>query len=170
MHPIAAAVLLLFMLRWLAQLGLEWLNRSEVRAHASAVPEPFREIIDAPTYERAVAYTLTRNRYACMEMTFSTALLIAVLFSGVLPWYWEAWTATAGTGVWASAAGLFLLGVVLAIPNLPWEWWFQFRIEERFGFNTSTQATWWMDRVKSLLIGAVLLVPLLALLFRLVEL
>jgi STE24 endopeptidase len=33
------------------------------------------------------------------------------------------------------------------------DWVEQFRLEEKFGFNTTTQKTWWLDRVKGLLLG-----------------
>jgi STE24 endopeptidase len=50
---------------------------------------------------------------------------------------------------------------------LPFEWHAQFHLEERFGFNTTTAATWWLDRVKGLLLGAALGYPLLVLILKL---
>jgi STE24 endopeptidase len=49
------------------------------------------------------------------------------------------------------------------------EWYHQFRLEERFGFNTTTQRLWWLDRVKGLLLALVLGLPLLALVLKLVD-
>jgi len=42
-------------------------------------------------------------------------------------------------------------------------------LEERFGFNTTTQKIWWMDRCKGLLLGIGLGLPLLILILKLVE-
>jgi STE24 endopeptidase len=50
---------------------------------------------------------------------------------------------------------------------LPFEWRAQFHLEERFGFNTTTRATWWLDRMKGLLLGLALGYPLLALILKL---
>jgi STE24 endopeptidase len=61
------------------------------------------------------------------------------------------------------------VGVLLAIPSMPWDWVEQFRLEERFGFNTADQRTWWMDRVKGLLLSVVMGYPLLMLVLKLVE-
>jgi STE24 endopeptidase len=82
---------------------------------------------------------------------------------------WEGWQGWAGAGPWASAAGLFAGGIALSLPGLPLEWWQQFRLEQRFGFNTSTQGTWWMDRAKGVLLGAALGIPLITLLLKIVD-
>lgn len=169
MHPLAALALALIVLRWAAQLALEGLNRRHVVAHAAEVPAAFRDTIDPATYARAVDYTLAKNRLGMIELTWSTLVLLAVLFGGGLPRAWEAWVGWAGTSAWAGAAGLFLFGTALAIPGLPLEWWAQFRLEQRFGFNTSTQGTWWLDRLKTLALAAAIGIPLLALLLALVR-
>jgi STE24 endopeptidase len=55
------------------------------------------------------------------------------------------------------------------VLRLPLDWYDQFRLEARFGFNTSTQKTWWLDRVKGFLLALVLGYPLLALVLKFVE-
>ena len=169
MEPLALLAALLIAARWIAQLSLELLNRRHVQAHAGAVPEAFRDTLDRPTYDRAVEYTLARNRFGSFELTWSTLVLIVVLFSGILPAAWNHWITLAGTSAWAGAAGLFLGGVILSIPSLPLDWWQQFRLEQRFGFNTTTLGTWIVDRIKTLALAAALGIPLIAFLLKLVE-
>jgi STE24 endopeptidase len=62
-----------------------------------------------------------------------------------------------------------VVGVLLSVPDLPLSWYAQFRLEEHFGFNTTTQRTWWMDRVKSLILAIVLGYPLLVVVLKLVD-
>lgn len=166
---IQGLVALLIVTRLVAFLTLERLNRRQVRRHADALPEAFVGMIDRPTYRRSVAYTLDRTRLAEVEAVWDGAILAGVLFSGVLPAAWAAFTGTFGTGAWSGAAFLFLAGVALSAVTLPLDWYAQFRLEERFGFNTSTQGLWWLDRLKGLLIGAVLIIPLGWLLLKLVD-
>jgi STE24 endopeptidase len=168
MHWFALLALALIALRTLAQAWLDWLNHRHVSAHAGEVPAAFRATVDPETYRKTVEYTLAKSRFGRVELVWGTLVILVVLFSGILPWGWSTWTHAAGSGVWASATGLFLIGVVLALPNLPLEWWSQFRLEERFGFNTTTGSTWCLDRVKSLILAALLGIPLLALLLQLV--
>ncbi|MCC7375241.1 MAG: M48 family metallopeptidase [Verrucomicrobiales bacterium] len=169
MHWFALISLTLILIRWMTLTGLERLNRGSAKAHAGSVPPAFRETMDEATYARSVAYTLAKGQLTMVELAWSAVVLIAVLFSGVLPWGWLVWTQWAGTGVWASASALFVFVTLLSLTGLPLDWWGQFRLEERFGFNTSTQATWWMDRVKGLILGGAIGIPLLALLLALVD-
>jgi len=96
-------------------------------------------------------------------------VLIAVLFSGVLPWAFGRFTATFGTSIWAMASFLFFIGIGLSILALPFAWYAQFKLEERFGFNTTTMKTWVLDRVKGFLLAVLLGYPLLALVLKLIE-
>jgi STE24 endopeptidase len=83
----------------------------------------------------------------------------------LLDWFKAAF----GTSAWAMASYLFLVGVGLTALNLPIEWHAQFRLEERFGFNTTTVKLWWLDRVKGLLLAVLLGYPLLVLVLKIVQ-
>lgn len=162
-------VLVLLIGRWLAQLWLASLNRRSVLTHADRVPDAFKDSVDAATYSKSVQYTLAKNRFGNIEMTYDLVVLAIVLFSGLLPWAFQLFTHWLGTSAWTMAAYLFAIGIALAIPSLPFEWYGQFRLEERFGFNTTTLKLWCLDRLKGLLLAIVLGYPLLVLILKLVE-
>ena len=155
--------------KWLAELWLSLLNRRHVLAHADAVPEAFQGMVDQPTYAKSIEYTLAKSRFSRIEDTWNTLVLLAVLFGGVLPWAYKLFTGWLGVSAWAQAAFLFAVGAALALPGLPFDWYAQFNLEERFGFNTTTPGLWWMDRLKGLLLVLALGYPLLVLILRLVE-
>ncbi len=152
-----------------AQLWLDVLNRRNVLAHAGAIPEAFRGVMDQATYDKSVKYTLAKGQFDQIQTLYNTAVLLVVLFSGVLPWSFHLFTTGIGTSVWSMAAYMFVAGIALSLPGMPLEWYDQFRLEQRFGFNTTTPKTWWLDRLKGLVLGIVLLFPLLVLVLKLVE-
>jgi STE24 endopeptidase len=154
--------------KWLAQLWLELLNQQHVRRHAGAVPAAFANTVTPESYARSVEYTLAKSRFEIAEMTWGVVVLAGVLFSGVLPWFYHAYQHVAGASVWAGAGFLVLTGALLSATDLPFDWFGQFHLEERFGFNTTTPATWWLDRVKGLLLAVALGFPLLALIIKMV--
>ena len=169
MPPFAVIALVLILARAITELWLSRLNQHHVCAHANEVPSAFRQLIDEATYRRSVEYTLAKSRFGDIANLFDTALLTAVLFSGVLPWAFGRFIASFGTSIWAMAGFLFVIGICLSIAALPFAWYAQFKLEERFGFNTTTLKTWMLDRVKGFLLALLLGYPLLALVLKLIE-
>jgi len=159
----------LIVLKWAAQLLLEHLNRHHVLAHANAIPAAFKDTVDDATYAKSVQYTLARSGFSRFEDTYDALVLLVVLFSGLLPWAFDFCRAQFGSSAWVLAAFLFAVGFILTLPGLPLNWFDQFRLEARFGFNTTTQKTWWLDRLKGFPLALALGYPLLVLVLKLVE-
>ncbi len=160
MHWFPAAVLGLIALRAVAQLVLEALNRAETGLHAGVLPGAYAGIMDEPTFARSADYTLARSRFASWDLVCDALVLCGVLFSGLLPWLWMKFDALAPGAAWSGALFLVAAGLLLSLPGLPLEWWAQFRLEERFGFNRSTPGLWATDRLKGWLLAAVIGFPL----------
>jgi STE24 endopeptidase len=169
MQPFAIIALALILARAVAELWLSQLNRRYVCAHKNEVPQAFRGIMDESTYRRSIDYTLAKNRFGNVVNVFDAVVLIAVLFSGLLPWALGKFSTNFGTSIWAMAGFLFVTGIALSIPGLPFDWYAQFKIEERFGFNTTTVKMWIVDRLKGLLLGVLLGYPVLVLVLKLIE-
>ena len=169
MRPFAIIALLLILARAVAELWLSRLNQRHVRAHSNELPPAFRGVIDEATYRRSVDYTLAKSRFADITGVFDVVVLIVLLFSGVLPWAFGQFTASFGRSIWAMAGFLFFIGIALSMLALPFAWYAQFKLEERFGFNAATIKTWVLDRVKGFLLVLLLGYPLLALVLKLIE-
>jgi len=168
MNSVLLVVALLLGLKVITETWLDLLNRRRVVAEAGEVPESYREFIDDADYDKSVAYTLAKNRLSIFETLFDAVILVLVLFSGLLPFLWGWTTGLLGTGVWGQAFSLFIIFTLLSLPGIPVEWYNQFRLEERFGFNKSTLGLWISDKLKGIAIGAVLGIPALAFLVWLV--
>ena len=166
---VAGAAASLVVARWLAELWLARLNRRHVLANAGQMPAVFKDTMDEPTYAKSVQYTLARNRFSRFADAYAAVILLFVLFSGVLPQTFAWFVQHLGQSVWAMAAFLFVTGVAVSLPGWPVDWFEQFRLEARFGFNTTTLKIWWLDRVKGLLLALALGYPLLVLILKCVE-
>jgi len=169
MHPFAVIALVLILARVVTELWLSGLNQRHVRERANEVPPVLRGIIDVAMYRRSVEYTLAKSRFGDIVNVFDTAVLIAVLFSCLLPWAFGKFSGSFGTSILAMAGFLFVAGIASTILDLPFAWYVQFKIEERFGFNTTTMKTWIVDRIKALLLALLLGYPLLVLVLKLIE-
>src|SRR3954463_11907013 len=169
LSPFVIIALVLILARAVAELWLSRLNQRYVRVHAAEVPTAFRGMIDEPTYRRSVDYTLAKSRFGEVVTLFDAVLLIGLLFSGVLPWAFGGFTTAFGTSVLAMAGCLFATGAALSIVSLPFAWYAQFKLEDQFGFNTTTVKTWVLDRLKGFLLAVLLGLPLLAAVLKLIE-
>jgi STE24 endopeptidase len=126
--------------------------------------------MDQATYAKSVAYTLEKSRFGMLTEIFDTLVLALVIFGGVLPYlfaYVAAWGAPGA--VWSHALFILVAMALLSVPSLPFEWWEQFRLEEKFGFNKSTAGLWVSDKLKGLLLMFAIGLPLLWALLALVK-
>lgn len=162
MLHVAWIVAALMALRLAASLILTALNRGEVRRHAGSPPPAASAIMDGATYAKSVDYTLAKSSFGMITDVFDTLVLALVLFSGVLPWVFSLFAGLgAPASTWNNALFVLAAGVLLSIPSLPFEWWEQFRLEQRFGFNKSTPGLWIADKLKGAALGFIIGFPLL---------
>jgi STE24 endopeptidase len=170
MEWVFPAAVALLVLKLAAELALSALNRAEVRRYAARAPDAVAAIMDAATYQKSVAYTLAKNRFGAVEGVFDTVVLIAVLASGALPWLFARVAAWGAEGAaWPGALAILLAGMALSVPGLPFDWWAQFRLETKFGFNKSTPGLWVADKIKGAALALALGFPLLWALLSLVH-
>lgn len=170
MPPLLWIVAALMALRLIVDLVLSALNRAEVRRHADAPPPAVVAIMDRETYAKSVAYTLEKSSFGMLTDIFDTLVLALVLFGGVLPALFDQTAAWGGPdSVWNHALFILLAAVLISIPSLPFEWWEQFRVEQKYGFNKSTQVLWLTDKLKGLLLLFAIGFPLLWALLKLVN-
>jgi STE24 endopeptidase len=161
-------VVVLVILRLVAQLALEALNRREARRNEMRCPAALAEVMDAATHARSVHYTVAKSRLGSVQAACDAGVLLALLFSGALPWLWTGLNGLAPGKAWSGALFLVVTGIVLGLLGLPLEWWSRFRLEGRFGFNNSTLGLWAADQIKYALLGLVIGFPLMWLLLALV--
>jgi STE24 endopeptidase len=155
----------LFAAAVLAMVGTKlWLASRQVRfvaAHRGQVPAQFAGTIALAAHQRAADYTIERTRLTMLEVVVSAAVLIALTLLGgvaainglVSNWLGEGYLGQIG-----------LVAVVIAITSaidLPFDYYRQFVVEERFGFNRMTKRIFFADLVKGILLGAALGLPLL---------
>lgn len=169
MLPVLWIVAALIVLRLVAELVLSALNRAEVRRHADAPPPAVAAIMDTPTYRKAAAYTLEKSRFGIVTEVFDTLVLMLVLFGGILPVLFDQVVSWGGPeSTWTRVLFILLTGVLLSIPSLPFEFWEQFRIEEKYGFNKSSVGLWITDKLKGTALAFAIGFPLLWALLALV--
>ena len=161
------ALTLIFALALAGHLLLQfWLSGRQIRhvaAHRAQVPRPFDATITLPAHQRAADYTVAKARFGLLELAWGAALTLAWTLLGGLSALNSALYAGLGSGLVQQMALVGAFTLVNSVLELPFSLYRTFVIEEQFGFNKTTARLWLQDLVKSVLLGAAIGGPLLAL-------
>ncbi|ARM30593.1 M48 family metallopeptidase [Prosthecochloris sp. HL-130-GSB] len=133
-----------------------------LRSASSALPDEFRGVYDQGAYEKSQRYLHSNTRFSMITAVFDLAVLLAFWFSGGFDYIDQL---IRGWGLSPVLAGLAFIGILLLLQgvlSLPFSMYRTFVIEERFGFNKTTPATFFADMIKSLLLGVALGGPVIA--------
>jgi STE24 endopeptidase len=143
-----------------------WLSSRQVRhvaRHRGEVPAAFAAQISLESHQRAADYTVAQARLGMLELAWGTATILGwTLLGGLhalnqLVLHWVA----PGVGQQVALVAAFM--VIGALLDLPFGLYRTFVLEQRFGFNKTTPALWLQDVLKSTLVGAVIGLPIAAL-------
>lgn len=142
--------------------ALDFLNARNMKANP---PKQLEGLYDAHRYAKSQAYHKTKARFGFITSTFSLILALLLLFMGgfgLLDAYLRPYIEQP---ILLSLVYFGVLFVLADLVNIPFSYYATFVIEERFGFNKTTEKTFVMDKLKSYLltivIGALLGYPLL---------
>ncbi|MDP2407693.1 MAG: M48 family metallopeptidase [Hydrogenophaga sp.] len=134
-----------------------------VARHRAAVPAAFAQTITPEAHRKAADYTITKARFGLLETALEAALLLGWTLLGGLDWLNQTLLAALGGGMVQQLTLLAAFAMIGGLVGLPLAWWSTFRIEERFGFNKMTLSLWLGDLVKGALVGALVGLPIAAL-------
>ena len=143
-----------------------WLASRQIRhvaAHREAVPPLFAASISLAAHHKAADYTIAKTRFGLLDLAWGVALTLGwTLLSGLstLNALLVQWM---GTGLFQQVALVAAFTLINGLLELPFSLYMTFVLEQRFGFNKMTPALWLQDTVKSLVLGAIIGLPLLAL-------
>jgi STE24 endopeptidase len=141
-----------------------WLASRQIRfvaAHRGQVPGQFAATIALTAHQRAADYTVERTRLTMIEIVVSAAVLIGLTLLGGVQALDLAISDWLGRGYVGQIALIAAVIAITSVIDLPFDYYRQFGIEERFGFNRMGKGIFFADRIKGVLLGAAFGLPLL---------
>jgi STE24 endopeptidase len=143
-----------------------WLSTRQVRhvaRHRDAVPAAFSGTVSLAAHQKAADYTVAKSRVGLLETAFGAAVLLGWTLMGGLDLLNRALVDWLGTGMTQQLALLACFAVISGLLDLPFTLYQTFVVEERFGFNKMTWKLWLVDSLKGTAIGALIGLPIAAL-------
>jgi STE24 endopeptidase len=142
-----------------------WLGSRQIRhvlAHRNQVPPRFAEKIPSEAHRKAADYTVAKTKFALLSLLVNAAVLIGFTFMGGLQALSIALLKTLGSpGIAYQLLLIAAFAAISAAIDLPFDYYRQFVLEQRFGFNKMTRRLFFTDLIKNTLLGAIIGLPLL---------
>lgn len=149
-----------------------WLASRHIRhviRHRNAVPAQFTEKIPLAAHQKAADYTVAKTKLGLVVLVVNTAVLIGFTLLGGLQWLSVAILNLTGPGMTYQIGLLVAFATISGVVNLPFDYYKQFVLEAKFGFNKMTLGLFIADLAKGTLLGAAIGLPLIWVILTLME-
>ena len=132
---------------------LQYLNS---RLWSNEIPEELQGIYDAEKYRFSQDYTRVNTRFSIYSDTVSFVAMMLVLFLGGFAFLDNVIREYTAHPILMALAFFGVLGVASELLSLPFSIYGTFVIEEKFGFNRTTVKTFILDKIKGLVLVAII--------------
>lgn len=143
-----------------------WLASRQIRhvaQHRDSVPAAFAQTVTLAAHRKAANYTVAKARFGLLEMAFGAAVLLGWTLLGGLQALNELLLSWLGGGMLQQLVLLAAFALIGGLLDLPFTLYQTFVIEQRYGFNKMTLRLWLADLAKSTVVGAIIGLPIVAL-------
>jgi len=120
------------------------------------IPEKLKDVYDKKEYKKSQAYKKTKAKFSKITSIFSTTLTLVFFF---LDGFNFIDTIARNHTENPILMALIFFGIILLVSEIiaiPLSYYSTFVIEDKFGFNKSTKKIFWSDKIKGILMSALL--------------
>lgn len=159
-------IIIILVADFLLERVLGYLNASW---YSKPVPQELADVYETEEYEKSQRYKRTRYKFGTLSASISfIGILIFLLLDGFE--IVDTWARQLVDGeIWVALVFFGILGLASELISLPFSYYSTFVIEERFGFNKTNLKTFVLDKIKGLVLGAIIGGGLLALIIWLYD-
>ncbi|MGB8704081.1 MAG: M48 family metallopeptidase [Gillisia sp.] len=132
------------------------LDALNARHFSDPVPAELEDVYNEEEYEKSQRYKKERYKFGIITSSWSLLLLLAFLFLHGFAYVDSLARAVSDNPV---IIALLFFGIIMFasdILSMPFSYYSTFVIEEKYGFNKSTPTTFFLDKLKSLALMAVI--------------
>lgn len=124
---------------------------------SNIIPEELKGIYDEKEYQRQQDYSKVTYRFGRYIAYLTFVIMVAILYFGLFGWLDSyIYDNVSSNSILQALVFFAIIGLLSDILGMPFEWYSTFNIEERFGFNKMTPKTFFMDKLKGWLLGALI--------------
>ena len=132
------------------------LNALNAKHYNDPIPDELSDVYDEEEYKKSQAYKRTNYRFGIWSSTFSVVLTLAFLILDGFEYVDKIARSYSSNPI---VIALIFFGIIMlasSVLTTPFSYYSTFVIEEKFGFNKTTKKTFVLDKIKGLLMMAIL--------------
>ena len=131
----------------------EWLNIKGLKLN---LPQDFKDVFDQEKYSKSLEYTRVTTKFGAIQSSFDLIIFLLFWIVGGFGLLSDMIIKLDYNAVISGLLFFSTLFIAAALMNLPFEIHDTFKIEAKFGFNKTTRSTFIGDKIKGLLLGALI--------------
>lgn len=145
------------------EIGLDILNIKHMDKNKNNIPDLFKNVYSQEDYRKSIEYTKAKTFFGIFKHLIMAAILFIFIFTGFFEDVDYGLREILPNHPFLEAVFYpFAVFFVFMLIGMPFAYYFQFVLEEKFGFNRMTKKTFVLDQIKSMLVSFVLGFPLMA--------
>jgi STE24 endopeptidase len=157
--------ILLFSLKIFIKLGLDLMNYSYIKKNAVKIPDELKTMVDTAKLLVINSYNRAKIIFRVVCFLCNSFLLLFFLFSSLYSGYTNWFTYLPIPYLLKGLLFFLILNVITWLLDLPFNYFFHFRIEARYGFNKYTLQRWITDEIKNIAVSSIITTVILSLIF-----
>ena len=126
------------------------------------LPEEFKDTFDSDKYIKSQEYTRTNSKFSYVTSTFSLLITLIFIYGGIYNIIDQWLIGFLENKIIIGLLFFGLLTLITDIISLPFSIYSTFVIEEKFGFNKTTYATFFFDKIKGYFLMIIIGAPVLS--------
>ena len=146
-------ILAIIVLDFLWSQYLSFRNR---RKMTPVIPPQLDGIYDETEYKKQQHYQKVNSGFSIYAASLSFTITLIILLFGLFGWLDIKLREYIDNPIYLTLAFFGIVFILNELISIPFSYYSTFVIEERFGFNKSTEKIFWFDQLKSLLLAILL--------------
>ncbi|HOJ63691.1 MAG TPA: M48 family metallopeptidase [Spirochaetota bacterium] len=153
---IGIVFIFLFILSIILKLILDIVNIIHREKHKDFIPENLKDVIDKDKLIKIHNYSTDKLKFNLILYFFGKIVLLIIIFSSLIPFYYNILTSIT-KNIYINGLLIFLSFFIIEfLLQLPFDLYFNFNIEKKYGFNKMTFSLWLTDTIKTFIISIIL--------------
>ena len=123
-----------------------------MKSISAILPEGFEEVYNKNKYAKSQKYLKINSQFSLFSSSFSFFIIMIIIHFGVFGFLDDFVRAKSSNSIYSGLVFFGILFIINDIINLPFSFFKNFVIEEKFGFNKMTISIFIKDKLKSYLL------------------